>query len=65
MKYIYNVFVMASVLLFVVSCKKDVPPHGGTTRHSVLTLEEDKSESFLKIRSVMLSSFHWKTNVNV
>lgn len=48
MKYAYNVFVMASALLFAVSCKKDVPPHGGTTRHCILTLEEDNSKKLFE-----------------
>ena len=44
MKYIYNILVALCVVQFAVSCKKDVPPHGGTTRHSVLTVKDDKTE---------------------
>lgn len=44
MKHVYNILVALCVLLFIVSCKKAVPPHGGTAHHYVLDMKEDNTE---------------------
>lgn len=43
MKYIYIMLTLVCVLQLAASCKKDIPPHGGTVHHSVLNIERGES----------------------
>lgn len=47
-KKFVNIFLGFFVLSLAVSCKKDIPPHGGTTHHSVVELEEDDTEKYIE-----------------